>query len=163
MAIFDSFRSFLVPASLVSVDMSGVMPAGDAAREEAAIGRLFERYRTTFSTHDADGWMDLWDEEGVQLPPDLPMNVGKQAIRQSNYEFIKDDSRSWVFDYTLQEVLLFGPNSAVARGVYTYAATSKVGKPPLTMDGKFMSVLTRKPGGEWLFFRDCFNSNVART
>ena len=54
--------------------------------EAAVIRAVFERYAACVGCYDADGWMALWDEEGVQLPPNCPMRVGKSAILAANYD-----------------------------------------------------------------------------
>lgn len=129
--------------------------------DKAGILELFDRYISTIVAHDGEGWMALWDEEGVQLPPNQPMHVGKQEIRSANFDFFNDSSRSWIFDIDTQEVLVLDGGYAIARGLFGYTATPVDGRPPLTMDGKFMTLFKKQPDGHWLLYRDCFNSNTS--
>ena len=138
----------------------GGIAADQAAKDEARIRELIERYASLFAAHNAEAWMALWDDEGVQLPPNDSMHVGKEAIRNANASFIADQSLSFGFEITTQEVLLFDGTYGLARGVYTLSATPTGGGQAVVTDGKFMSVLRKQADGRWLFFRDCFNSNT---
>lgn len=131
----------------------------DSLGEEAAIRAVFDRYVSTIVAHDGEGWMALWDEEGVQLAPNQPMHVGKKEIRAANFDFFNDRSRSWVFDINTQEVVVFPEGHAYARGLFSYTATPEDGGVPLVMDGKFMTIFKKQANGQWLLHRDCFNSN----
>jgi len=143
------------------MDMTrGGIAADQAAKDEAGIRELLARYAELFIAHDAEAWMALWDEEGVQLPPNDSMHVGKEAIRGANASFVADSSRSFGFEITTQEVLLFDGTYGLARGLYSLSATPGNGGQPVVTDGKFMSVFRKQSDGRWLFFRDCFNSNT---
>ncbi len=135
------------------------MTREQAAREETSIRAFFDRYADLFMTHQGDAWMDLWDENGVQLPPNDSMHVGKESIRRANWDYINDPSRSFEFTITTQEVILFESGHALARGVYKMTTSTERGDSSI-MDGKFMSVLKKQSDGRWLLFRDCFNSNI---
>lgn len=132
-------------------------PAGGQASAEAAVRAIFATYAGSLKTGDADAWMALWDEEGVQLPFDEPMHVGKAAIREANYEGLK----SLRFDMTIdtQEVIDAG-DYAFARGLYRYTGRPAAGGDSFSVDGKFLTVFKRQPDGGWKIFRDSFNSNV---
>ena len=61
-------------------------PAAVTEEDRQSISAIFAQYIRTLETYDAEGWMALWDENGVQLPPNAPMFVGKDAIRAANYD-----------------------------------------------------------------------------
>ncbi|HUX21846.1 MAG TPA: hypothetical protein VMW69_11450 [Spirochaetia bacterium] len=48
-----------------------------------ALTQAFETYSASVVAGDPDRWITLWDEQGVRLPPDAPMAVGRDAILQS--------------------------------------------------------------------------------
>lgn len=104
--------------------------------------------------------MSLWDEEGVQMPPNDVMHVGKAAIRKANADLIADRSTSWTFSIDPQEVILADAGYATARGVYFLKGKPTNGGDEFEMDGKFLSILKKQSDGTWLIFRDCFNSNT---
>lgn len=128
--------------------------------DEAQIRELFDRYILTIVAHDAEGWMELWDENGIQLSPHQPMHVGKTAIREANFAFFRDPSLMWDFAIDTQEVLVFAEGYALARGLFYYTITPDDGGTPIVMDGKFMTVFRKQANGRWLLYRDCFNSNA---
>lgn len=130
------------------------------SNDETAIRALLDRYAERWMSHDADGWMGLWDEEGVQMPPHDVMHVGREAVREANAPLIADRSISWKFIMEILEILLFDSGYALARGLYRLDGTSSSGAAPIAMDGKFMSVFKKQHDGSWLFYRDCFNSNT---
>jgi uncharacterized protein (TIGR02246 family) len=145
--------------ALLALSCAGLRAAGSAG-DEAAIRAVFDKYVSTIETHDADGWMALWDEGGVQLPPDAPMHVGKTEIKKANYEEIKDSSANFSMGLQIQEVLIMSGGYGLARGVYHWTLTLKDGVVAAAYDGKFMTVLKKQSDGTWRIFRDCFNSNI---
>lgn len=136
-------------------------PPAAQGGDEAAIKAVFERYVSTLVHNDADGWMALWDEGGVQLPPNESMHVGKAAIRDANYDGIKMNTAKMEMFIDTQEVLVFKDGYAVARGVYGWKMTPLDGGAVMDYDGKFMTIFRKQADGSWRIFRDCFNSNRA--
>lgn len=51
----------------------------------ALIYELWENYAAEWSPGgDFERWMDMWADDGIQLPPDAPRNMGKGQIRAGN-------------------------------------------------------------------------------
>lgn len=134
-------------------------PAASTEDDMQAISAIFDQYIRTLETYDAEGWMALWDENGVQLPPNSPMFVGKDAIRAGNYDGIKDSSGVFNMSITIQEYINFGTGYSMARGVYGWKWSPKDGSAASDYDGKFMTLFHKQSDGSWRIFRDCFNSN----
>ncbi|HOX11542.1 MAG TPA: SgcJ/EcaC family oxidoreductase [Spirochaetia bacterium] len=158
---------FLVAAAVAGREAPGVFVNDAEERprripgEAAVIRAIFETYAACIERHDADGWMALWDEEGVQLPPDGPMFVGKPSIKVGNYQEFKDTSKKWTMNIQTQEVQVFPAEGyAFARGVYDWTCTPVGGGEVLCYDGKFMTIFRRQADGTWLIYRDIFNSNL---
>lgn len=129
-------------------------------KEEAEILDLFDRYIDRIINYDADGWMALWDEDGVQLPPDSPMHIGKADILKGNRDWLLDRSGIWTMRIDTQEVRVFPAEGyAFARGLYEQTLTPRSGGKTSPYDGKFLTIFRRQADGTWLVFRDCFNSN----
>jgi uncharacterized protein (TIGR02246 family) len=128
---------------------------GDA--DTAAIIEFWNQYAATWDAGDIDAWMALWTEDGVQLPPGAPANVGKEQIRKSN-GLVLDQ---WTFDTAVHVEEVGGSGEwAYCWGRYTQTSTAKAGGDPEYLDAKFMSILRKQPDGSWKLHRDAFNSNV---
>ncbi len=46
--------------------------AADEASDQAAIRDIWQTYQTAWVDGDADAWLALWDQGGVQMPPGAP-------------------------------------------------------------------------------------------
>jgi len=150
----------IIAVALATLSGCATMAPADTSSDEAAIRAVFDTYVSTLVKYDADGWMALWDEAGVQMPPDSPMFVGKAEIKKANYDAIKDPSFVFTMTITTQEVKVFTAEGyGYARGVYDWTLTPKAGGPAMTYDGKFSTLLHKQADGTWLLYRDCFNSN----
>lgn len=126
--------------------------------DTAAIKEIWNQYASSLMSGDADRWISLWTEDGVQMPPGQPPVIGKEQIGAGTRgfldEFVVED-----FDINNEEVRVAG-NWAFARGTFTGAYSSKEGGEGFSDDGKFMTILQRQPDGSWKIHRDIFNSNV---
>lgn len=128
--------------------------------EGVVIRAIFDRYAACVQNYDADGWMALWDENGVQLPPGFPMRVGKEAIRTARYTALLDRTYCRIMNIDVEEIVSFPSEGyAIARGVYTSTSTPQAGGAASFVDGKFMTIFRRQADGSWLIYRDIFNSN----
>jgi ketosteroid isomerase-like protein len=104
--------------------------------------------------------MASWDEEGVQMPPDKAMRVGKAAITEAmrqGFAALKFSN----FVINMQEAEMLGPERGYTRGVYSYTFAPKAGGPATSYDGKFSTLWKKQADGSWKIYRDCYNSNVA--
>jgi uncharacterized protein (TIGR02246 family) len=102
-----------------------ITPAeADRAAVTAAVTAIWDEYEASLSAGDVDRWVELWSEEGIQLPPGEPPVMGKEAIRARNKAALTD-----LFDITMSisnEEVQVGGEWAVARGVYTATLTPTV-------------------------------------
>lgn len=121
----------------------------------AAIQEIWTNYSKAATSGDAALWLSLWDENGIQMPPDMPARPKKvlnEAMPKA-FAAIKMHTMS----ITAEEITVMG-DYAYCRGVYTSDRT--VGGQLLKIDGKFLTIFRRQPDGSWKIYRDCFNSNV---
>lgn len=128
--------------------------------DEEAISNVFNEYSAALNAGDIDRWMEIWDAEGIQMPPDDPAFFGTDDIRERNKKFV--DTYEWSMTIDTKEIRVCG-GFAYCRGFYTASIVPRetgVGEPEF-IDGKFLTVLKRQEDGSWKFFRDCFNSNVS--
>jgi uncharacterized protein (TIGR02246 family) len=129
-----------------------------AENPSAAVENVWKEYAASLNAGDIDRWMALWTEDGVQLPPDEPPVVGKEKIRARNGAVLQ--MFRFEIGITNQEVSTAG-DWAYSRGSYRATLTPRTGGAAIPVDGKYMTILARQPGGTWKIHRDIFNSNVA--
>lgn len=121
-----------------------------------AIRKALADYATAWVTADADLWLSLWDEGGVQMPPGGP-EIDKatlSAVMPSQFVPGSVDAMT----VTPQEIVVCG-DWAWAHSTFEYA-TTVVGSLHHT-EGKALSIFRRQSDGRWKFFRDCHNYNLA--
>lgn len=126
-----------------------------AAEDEAAIRAIWESYSAARVAGDADTWLSLWDQDGIQMPPGIPAR-GKDVLEQGVPKaFAAMPATSMRINP--EEIQLMG-DWAYSRG--TYAADQVVQGNPVKVDGKFLTIFKRQPDGSWKIYRDIFNSNT---
>ena len=125
---------------------------------EAEVDEIFTEYSVSLKAGDADSWIQLWAEDGVQLPPNAPAKVGKAAIL-ADVEGEMAASTVTEFEILAEEVQSFD-DLAYARGTYTAMIELNAGGDPILVDGKFLTVFQLQSDGSWLIYRDIFNSNL---
>ncbi|MEZ4705850.1 MAG: nuclear transport factor 2 family protein [Caldilineaceae bacterium] len=133
-------------------------PEPDVAAVTAEIDALFTEYGDSLAADDAERWIQLWVEDGVQLPPGTLPNVGRDAILAS----ISGAMEHYGYrdmDIQVDEVLLAG-DLAIARGMYTVTLVPRDGSQSILVDGKYTTTFQRQPDGSLKIYRDIFNSNV---
>jgi uncharacterized protein (TIGR02246 family) len=129
-----------------------------AENPSVAVENVWKEYAASLNAGDIDRWMALWTEDGVQLPPDEPPVVGKEKIRARNGAVLQ--MFRFEIGITNQEVSTAG-DWAYSRGSYRATLTPRTGGAAIPVDGTYMTILARQPGGTWKIHRDIFNSNVA--
>lgn len=145
----DIFNSNVPPAAAPEPDVDAVT---------AEIDALFTEYGASLGAGDAERWIDLWTEDGVQSPPGAPPNVGRDVIFAS-ISAAMDQFAFEDMQIGIDEVLVAG-DLAIARGLYTVTYVPHDGSDPIPVDGKYTSTFQRQPDGSWKLYRDIFNSNV---
>jgi ketosteroid isomerase-like protein len=148
------FLGFLVGAVIL---VGGCATMGKARQEAdvAAIQEIWKTYATAATTGDAALWLSLWDENGIQLPPDTPARPKKvlNEVVPKGWAAMKIHT----MNIAAEEIVIMG-DFAYCRGTYTSDRT--VGGQLLKIDGKFLTLFRRQADGSWRLYRDCFNSNV---
>ena len=129
----------------------------DVAAFEAVVLDTWVTWSATVNAGDVDGWIALWDDDGVQMPPNAPAVHGKPAIRETaSGVFLSVDFEE--FTINNEEVQVFG-DIRFALGNYSFV-TLKAEGDPVPYEGKYMTIFKRQPDGSWKVYRDCFNSST---
>jgi ketosteroid isomerase-like protein len=127
----------------------------------AAIKQNFVEYVGAVEKGDSAAWLALWDQGGIQMPPNAPAKTKEQldAGAPKSFKARVDAGTEVKMVITTEEVIVTGP-WAYARGVYTQDFDNKSTGAKSRIDGKFLTVYKRQADGSWRIYRDCFNSNV---
>lgn len=155
--ILARFMGILVVAILMLAGCA-TMGKSDAEPFKSAVTSVLDTYGATLKAGDVDGWIALWDENGIQLPPDAPAVVGKPAILQAKRGALLAIHFEQ-FTVNLEETQVSG-YIGFARGTYSYTAVAKAGGGTVFFQGEFLTIFKRQPGGSWKIYRDCFNSSA---
>ena len=142
---------------IIAVMIPGCTTSGqidpDLVRSE--VEAIFAEYAATANAEDTEGWIALWDVDGIQMPPGAPAVYGRDAI----YQRVKPVHQMMDFDgfsITVEEVEAAGP-WVYARGVYTVSITPKAGGETNRINGKYLTIFRRQQDGTLKIYRDCFN------
>jgi uncharacterized protein (TIGR02246 family) len=153
--MFGRYAIVLAVAMLLVV---GVCASVLAQEDAAAIAReVSDQYTLACRSGDVDLYMSLWDDNGVQMPPDVPANIGKEQIRSG---------MEAAFDLFYFEVPIFVEEAEIAgdwlfvRCTYSISLTPKEGGETSTRSGKDLSIWKRQADGSWKLYIDCYNYNA---
>lgn len=134
--------------------------AADVDAAKAAIEEIWEKYSSAADSGDTDIWLSLWDEAGIQLPPNGPA-VSKQALEEKVIPAFAKRREAGVkrkMNILPEEITVAG-DWAYSRGTYNKTTYLEDGKTTY-FEGKFLTILKRQPDGSWKIYRDCFNSSM---
>lgn len=124
-----------------------------------AIKDVFRSYERGLNENDLDLWIGLWDENGIQFPPDEAMHRGKAEILAVNAElFPLLETRMSI---SIQEIAVLG-DYAYSSGSYVLDFSERGSGEWTHVDGKFLTILRRQADGSWKLWRDCFNYDPSK-
>ena len=121
-----------------------------------AIKRVNVDLINALNAGDASAAVALVMDDAVDLPPNRPAVIGKEAIRsfvQSDF-----DQVTMNFNDEIVEVEVSG-DLAVIWSNYTVTLTPKDDGEPIENKGKWLKVLKRQSDGSWKFSRNIWNSD----
>jgi uncharacterized protein (TIGR02246 family) len=122
-----------------------------------AIDRVRDAHVAALNGGDAEAWVAQFTDDGVQMPPNAPANVGRTMIGSWSQAFLAQFRLQ--FALAVDEVRVLG-EWAFERGGYTISLHPKAGGPPMQDIGKYITVYQRKPGDTWRMARDIWSSNI---
>jgi uncharacterized protein (TIGR02246 family) len=151
---------FVLPPSCAPPPEEQVEPvAEEAPSTEAdveAIRGVNQQCLAAINSGDADTCPNLFTDDGVFMPPNEPMIIGKDAIRA----WLQTAMDSFTFDNTWssEEIVVFG-DWAFDRGSSTSIITPKEGGESIKDAGKYIWILERQSDGSWKYARVIWNSD----
>jgi uncharacterized protein (TIGR02246 family) len=125
--------------------------------EEQGIDRLREAHVAALNTGNVDAFAGLFADDGVQMPPSAPANVGRAAVRAWAAAFMGAFRAE--FSLSVAEVRVLG-DWAFERGGYTINLIPRSGDASMRDIGKYITIYQRQPDGAWQMARDIWNSNA---
>jgi uncharacterized protein (TIGR02246 family) len=126
-----------------------------AEADRSAIDRVREAHVAALNQGDADAFAAVFSEDAVQMPPNEPANVGRDAIRAWAQGLMSLFGVQ--FSLSVEELRPAG-DWAYERGAYTILLNPRAGG-ALQDRGKYITIYQRQPDGSWKTARDIWNSN----
>jgi uncharacterized protein (TIGR02246 family) len=136
-------------------DMSSYQRSGNAA-DLAALDKVRDVHVAALNAGDAAAWVALFADDGVQMPPNFPANVGKAAIGPWSHGLLSHFKVR--FALAVDEVHVVG-DWAFERGGYEFGMSAPAGGPAMQDSGKYITIYRKAGAGGWLIARDIWNSN----
>jgi uncharacterized protein (TIGR02246 family) len=130
----------------------------DMRADIEAIDRVRTAYVAALNAGDVEGWVGVFAEDGVQMPPNAPANIGRLTIRPWVEKFLGTFRCNFALD--VQEIVVIG-DWAFERGGYRIVLRAKAGREPIEDVGKYITIYQRQPGASWKMARDIWNSDRA--
>jgi len=124
--------------------------------DREALNHVRKAHIAALNEGDVNAWAAAFTDDGVQMPPNAPANLGRENIRVWSQAFLAPFRVE--FTLLVDEVQVAG-DWAFERGMYTITLTPKAGGEPLQDIGKYITTYERQPSGAWGMARDIWNSN----
>lgn len=146
----------LAVAGAVVLAAAGVS-AQQKGADEAAIAKLRTAYQTAASAQDAAGMAKLFAPDGVEMPPNAPAATGRAAIEA----FHKGFAKQWMqhgMTITSTSTKVMG-DTAYDIGTYKQQIMSNATGGIVDDKGKYVVLLKKDAGGNWLISHAIYNSD----
>jgi uncharacterized protein (TIGR02246 family) len=127
------------------------------ATEAQAIDRTRDAHVAALNSGDVDAWAGAFTNDGVQMPPNFPANVGRDNIQAWSGAFLGAFRAE--FSLAPEEVQIAGAEWAFERGTYKITLTPKAGGEPMQDAGKYITIYQRQPDESWSMAHDIWNSS----
>lgn len=121
-----------------------------------AIDRVRDVHVRALNSGDAGAWTALFAEDGVQMPPNAPANVGKERIGHWSAGLL--GAFRVRFGLEVDEVRVLG-DWAFERGDYTINLEPGAEGPSIEDHGKYVTIYRKDGGNHWQMARDIWNSS----
>ena len=134
----------------------GEDPADAALRDVTAIRTLIDRAQDVNNAGDIEGWVALFEEGAVYMPPGGDPVTTQQGLEDTAISgFSRYRSNIQI---AVDEVEIWG-DWAYARTTITGTATPYGDGNPIQIDMKALQILRRQPDGSWKVSRYINNRN----
>ena len=129
-----------------------------AGADEAAIAKARTAFQTAAGTQDGAAIAKLFTTDGVEMPPNAPAAKGRAAIEAYHKAF----GQQWMMHgmtITSTETKVAG-DTAYDAGTYKQQIMSNKSGAVVDDVGKYIVLLKKDAGGNWLITHAIYNSNL---
>jgi uncharacterized protein (TIGR02246 family) len=147
-------------AAIALIAFAGCISQRDSdssAADIAAVQQLMTELDAAIAAGDLDGLLSFLAEDFVDMPPNEPAIMGKQALR-THHEPLFEAFNVRV-TYKPVETNAFG-DVVIQRGASVVEFTPKAGGDPVILDQKYLYVFRRQEDGSFKLWRNIFNNNA---
>lgn len=144
-------------ALLLTLSLAPAMSHAKSTPDEAAIRQTLALYETALNAADTAAIVELYTADGVQMAPDAPAAVGRDAVRGAYEATFK--AIALKLKFTVEEVKLLGKNTALLRSHSD--GTLKINgldKPAAPAAFKELFLLRKQADGQWKFSHYSFST-----
>ena len=121
-----------------------------------AIDKVRDAHIAALNGGNADAWVAQFADDGVQMPPNAPANVGKAMIGSWSHALLSQFRVQ--FALAVDEARVLG-EWAFERGGYAISLSAAAGGPPMQEKGKYVTIYQRTSVDTWRIARDIWNSS----
>ena len=132
------------------------MIVGDTETDEAAIRRVRQAHLDAAEAHDIDALVSTWAEDGVELPPNEPPTIGKEAYR-ARCERVLGEMGDYDSSFETAELEECG-DWAFERGTFVVRSRAAPVRGEAEQRGKYIWIYRRQPDGTWKWARAIWNA-----
>jgi uncharacterized protein (TIGR02246 family) len=143
------------PGSAGKVDV----PAALSASDSAGIAAADSAFQAAANSGDAAAVAAVYAVDASLLPPNSPVQRGRNAIRTFWAGFLD----AYTVKFELAQDMMEGRGDlAYSMGHFRLTAVPKAKSAPgIADEGKFVEILKKQPDGTWKYVVDIYNSNLA--
>ena len=124
----------------------------------AQVYQLWNELAAAARDGDLEGWIALWIEDAIEMPPQTVNRVGKVAIRRGMRPlFERFDIHNMVIQP--EEVRILG-DWAYSHGIYEFERAPREVGEPKRHSGKFLTILEKQVDGSWKIAVACHNCDA---
>ncbi len=124
-----------------------------------AIQTLAASWKTAVESGDIDGYMALYADDIVQMPPNAPAVKGKQALEEKCLGLFGMFTVEVTWPVAGTEEIIVADGWAFHLSEFVEWLTPKAGGDKIEMRGKIIEVCQKQPDGSWKFAREIWNLN----
>ena len=134
-------------------------PADLSAADLAAIRTADSSFAAAATAGDVDALAAVYARDASLLPPNLPPQQGRTAIRSFWGGFLN----AYTVKFEIASDTIEGRGDlAYNMGHYRFTAVPKErSNPGVADEGKFLEILKKQPDGSWKYVVDMYSSNLA--
>ena len=133
-------------------------PPDTRVADERAIREADAAWSKVATAKDVEAYVGFLAEDALGLPPNAPMQRGKETIRKSVSEMMASPGFALSWQASKVEASR-GGDLAYSVGTYELTMNDPKGK-PVTDRGKYMTVWKKQPDGQWKVVTDMYNSDL---